>query len=149
MGLTPTINKIKKIKYISLSILVVFILFCSFLFIKGFYGRINPVYFPNQSKSQIFSNPKNLSFYLVANKKYKDIEIKVIDSKGGEIKEKWEEFNNPKIQGEDSPKGYMYYYNSSDLKHIKVIIKNKSKKIQIIGYGIWTRIEDWSNQLIK
>lgn len=128
------LNKIKRTKYITLSILVSFIIFFSLLFVKIYYGSIFPFYLPNQEKIINISKYKNENISIVLESKYKnDFDVEAYDNKGKLIKA------SSTYNGKQNNyiTGYGYYYNSRLNDKIKIKIKNKTKKIIFTGIGAW------------
>lgn len=154
MESTHILNKINKTRNRALYILFSLLILISIPFVLWFF---NNAYLPHQSKTKSFSNPRNFYPYILTDKKYKDIEIKLIDADGKAFK-----LNSTRTIDPDDIDGYVsqtpYQYatennnlrKNSNTKNFKVVITNKSNKPCIIQYGVWSHyVEEYSNHFIK
>jgi len=133
MESTLIINKIKKIKYISLIILITFFVLISFIFLKFWYGKFNPLYLPNQSSVIQIKKINSSALYLVIDsKKVKDFKIKVSNS-GKELKPVDQGISN---LGQEIPQNkyysYYYYLDNDNRKNIRIQITNQKNKIVLV-----------------
>ena len=128
-------KKLKRIKYISLTVFLIALFAVSFPFILSVFKS---TYLPNQEKVVRVSNSKAVPLYLIIDlKKYKDFEIKVYGSNGEEIR--------PRGQGKQAlsdevPKGYHYSYFSTDASNIsklKIEIRNKQNGLIFTHISLW------------
>lgn len=149
-GINAFNEKINKTRKKVLCLLLFIIILISLPFVITL---VDITYLPYQSKTLSFSNPQNFYPYIIADKKYKDVEVKIIDRNGKEFKlDEQKSLEQSDFDGNNSQTPYLWFGHdniNSNVDKFQVVIKNKSTHLRIINYGVWSHIEVFSDNFIK